>query len=302
MAELMVFDLQRFALHDGPGIRTTVFLKGCPLDCIWCHNPESKKSKPQMGYLEKNCTYCGRCQKLCQYSVHRVSKRDCHKIDFSKCVQCGLCVDACPNHALKIFGKRMTSEEILQVVMKDWDFYQKSGGGLTVSGGEPMLQFYALLELLKKAKEKGLHICLDTSGQASQNQYKAVAEFVDVFLFDYKITVPEEHKRYTGVDNRLILKNLDYLCRNGSHIYLRCPIIPGINDNEQHYEGIAKLSRKYEGIEQVNLMMYHDMAKGKSVQIGEQYALPDIKTIEAEEKKLIYSKVESYGCLGLQDS
>jgi pyruvate formate lyase activating enzyme len=302
MTELMVFDLQRFALHDGPGIRTTVFLKGCPLDCLWCHNPESKKSSPQLGFLEKNCTDCGRCQEVCQYSVHRVSKTQHHEIDFSGCVQCGLCVDACPGHALKIFGKRMTSEEILQTVMKDWDFYQRSCGGLTVSGGEPMLQFDALLNLLKKAKEKGLHICLDTSGRASQEKYRAVAEFVDVFLFDYKITDVKEHKRYTGVDNHLILKNLDYLCRYGSRIYLRCPIIPGINDNEKHYRSIAGLSHKYEAIEQVNLMMYHNMAKGKAAQIGEQYALPEIKTIETDEKRQIYSKVESYGCLNLRES
>ncbi|MGC4019937.1 MAG: glycyl-radical enzyme activating protein [Muricomes sp.] len=302
MAELMVFDLQRFALHDGPGIRTTVFLKGCPLNCMWCHNPESIKSRPQLGFLEKSCTYCGKCQEVCEYSVHSVSKEHCHEIDFGRCVQCGLCVDACPTRALKIYGQSMTSEEIIQVVMKDWDFYQRSGGGLTVSGGEPMLQFEALLELLKKAKEKGLHICLDTSGQASLDKYKVVSEFVEVFLFDYKITDEKEHKQYTGADNRLILKNLDYLCENGKHVYLRCPIIPGINDNEEHYQSIAELSRRYAGIEQVNLMVYHDMAKGKAAQIGEQYALPDIKTIEAKEKEQIYSKLESYGCLRLQDS
>lgn len=302
MAELMVFDLQRFALHDGPGIRTTVFLKGCPLDCIWCHNPESKKSRAQLSFLEKKCTDCGRCQAVCPHSVHRVDGSDSHKIDFDRCVQCGKCVGVCPSQALKIFGKRMSSEEILKIVMQDQDFYQRSGGGLTVSGGEPMLQFHALLELLQKAKEKGLHVCLDTSGQATEEQYKTVSEFVDLFLLDYKTTDSGEHKRYTGVDNHMILNNLDYLCRHGSHVYLRCPIIPGINDHETHYRNIAELSCKYKEIEQVNLMTYHDMAKGKAVQIGEEYALSDIKTIGAEEKKRIYSQVEAYGCLWLQDS
>ncbi len=196
----------------------------------------------------------------------------------------------------------MSSDEVLHIVMKDWDFYQRSGGGMTVSGGEPMLQFDGLLELLKKAKQKGLHVCLDTSGQASQDKYRAIADYVDIFLFDYKTTDPDDHKRYTGVKNTLILQNLDFLCATGNHIYLRCPIIPGINDNENHYRSIAELSRKYAGIVQVNLMTYHDMAKGKSPQIGERYDLPDIRTIEMKEKQQIYDQVESYGCLRLQES
>ncbi|WP_334137322.1 glycyl-radical enzyme activating protein [Muricomes intestini] len=302
MAELMVFDLQRFALHDGPGIRTTIFLKGCPLDCVWCHNPESKKTKAQLGFLEKNCVGCGKCQEVCKHDVHIITQKGCHEIDYSNCVQCGCCANTCPSGALKIYGKRMTSEEIIETVMKDWDFYQKSGGGLTVSGGEPMLQFECLLELLKKAKAKGLHVCLDTSGQAPEEKYLTIAEYVDLFLFDYKMTDEQQHRRYTGVDNQLILKNLDSLGRHKSHVYLRCPIIPGINDNEIHYRSIAQLSRKYDNIDQVNLMMYHDMAKGKAAQIGEEYSLPDLKSIEAKEKRRIYEKVESYGCLRLQES
>jgi glycyl-radical enzyme activating protein len=302
MAELSVFDLQRFALHDGPGIRTTVFLKGCPLKCMWCHNPESKKKTAQLGFIEKNCTLCGTCQQVCPHGVHTVNATEGHWIDFDRCVQCGLCVAACPNHALKIYGKTMTSEEILQTVMKDWDFYQRSGGGLTISGGEPMQQFHALQDLLREAKKKGLHICLDTSGLASRDKYAAIADYVDVFLFDYKITDPEEHRRYTGQDNRMILKNLDYLCERGCRVHLRCPIVPGINDNDAHYQSIANLTHKYPEIEQVNLMMYHDLAKGKAEQIGEQYQLPDIKTILPEQARTIYSKVESYGCLRLQES
>lgn len=297
---LTVFDIQRFALHDGPGIRTTVFLKGCPLDCLWCHNPESKKSKPQLGFLEKNCSCCGKCVNTCEHDVHIISANDRHHLQYQNCIQCGICINTCPNHALKIFGQQMTSEEIIKIVEKDRDFYERSGGGITVSGGEPMMQFEALRQLLQQAKEIGLHVCLDTSGQADTKKYEEIAKYVDIFLFDYKLTDPEEHKRYTGVANTLILHNLERLCQKGSQIYLRCPIIPGINDNESHYRAIGKLSRQYNNIQQINLMTYHDMAKGKAQQIGECYALSEIKTITSEGKKAIYEKVKSYGCLRLQ--
>lgn len=302
MSELMVFDIQKFALHDGPGIRTTVFLKGCPLDCVWCHNPESKKRKAQLGFLRKNCTGCGKCEEVCEQGVHRLRSDGCHRIDYEQCVQCGKCEGVCLNHALKIYGKRMDTETILEYVMKDRDFFERSGGGLTVSGGEPMMQFEGLSDLLKKAKDEGLHVCMDTSGQAPEDQYRRIMPYVDLFLFDYKITGAQEHKKYTGVDNSLILSNLDFLCRNGSQIFLRCPIIQGINDNEGHYRAIAGLPHRYESIEQVNLMMYHDMAKGKSEQIGERYELASLKSIDIAEKKKIYEKVRSLGCLRLHES
>lgn len=302
MADLMVFDLQRFALHDGPGIRTTVFVKGCPLNCVWCHNPESKKGEPQLGFLEKKCVGCGKCEAVCKNHVHKITEQGKHIIDFSRCKHCGKCVQSCVENALKIIGKKMTSDEILKIVLKDRDFFERSGGGLTISGGEPMMQFPALLELLKAAKEYNLHICLDTCGQAAESKYAEIAKYVDIFLFDYKITDAIQHKKYTGLDNLRIRANLDYLCTHGSKVYLRCPIIPGINDNEAHYRAIAELSRKYDGIEQVNLMTYHDMAKGKAAQIGENYALSQIKTIEKQQKEKIYEQVEACGCLKLQIS
>ena len=292
---LTVFDIQRFALHDGPGIRTTVFLKGCPLDCLWCHNPESKKSRPQLGLLRKNCVGCGKCASVCEKGVHSFTADGSHEVDFELCDACGECVKACPNSALKIYGKPMTVKDILKTVVRDRDFYDRSGGGLTVSGGEPMAQFEGLKVLLEAAKESGIHVCLDTSGQAATEKYAAIAPYVDLFLFDYKLTDPDTHRIYTGADNSLILKNLDYLCRSGSKVFLRCPIIPGVNNDDLHYRGIAELSRKYDGIVQVNLMTYHDMAKGKAEQIGERYALPEIKTIANDEKKLIYDKVAALG-------
>lgn len=301
MSELTVFDIQKFALHDGPGIRTTVFLKGCPLNCVWCHNPESKKRALQLAFFKKNCISCKNCQMVCKEGVHAVTQSG-HHIDYSRCMQCGECEKACLSHGLKMYGKKMESQKILETVLKDNDFFIRSGGGITVSGGEPMLQFEGLLGLLKEAKKEGLHVCLDTCGYADTAEYSRIAPYVDLFLFDYKLTDKEKHKSYTGVDNALILKNLDYLCRNKSMMYLRCPVIPGINDDDAHFQRIAKLSQKYENIVQVNLMMYHDMAKGKSEQIGEEYALKDVKTMPEEEKKKIYERVRSFGCFKLRES
>ncbi len=298
---LNIFDVQRFALHDGPGIRTTVFLKGCPLNCVWCHNPESKKALPQLGFLAKKCIGCGLCAEVCPQGVHKTDAVKGHTIDYSRCAKCGRCVSACPNKALKIFGRKAAVDEIIQDVLKDRDFYRRSGGGLTVSGGEAMMQFEPLLKLVKQAKENNIHVCLDTCGYAPSDNYKKIAAYVDVFLFDYKLTDSAAHKKYTGVDNGLILRNLKCLCDIGAKIYLRCPIIPGINDTNEHYQAIAKISRQYKNIEQVNLMAYHDMAKGKTAQIGESYSLPDIKTVSAEQKKAMYKQVESCGCLHLQE-
>lgn len=302
MANLRVFDLQRFALHDGPGIRTTVFLKGCPLDCVWCHNPESKRYSRQLGYLEKTCIRCGRCEEICPQKVHHISEDGVHTVNFSACLQCGKCVDACPGRALKIFGKDLPHEEILKIILRDRDFYQRSGGGMTVSGGEPMMQFEGLWELLRAAKQEGIHVCLDTSGQADPEKYRQIADLVDIFLFDYKITDAKLHRQYIGTDSRRILDNLDLLCGLKKDIFLRCPIIPGINDTEEHYRAIAKLSGKYDAIRQVNVMAYHDMAKGKAEQIGMPYILAEKKTVERDEKRQIYEKLKEYGCLHLQES
>lgn len=299
---LQIFDIQRFALHDGPGIRTTIFVKGCPLNCLWCHNPESKRFQPQLSCLFKNCTSCGTCVSVCPNGVHSIDATGAHEIDFDRCQCCGACVEACYNKVLKIYGVKMSTEEMIKIVLRDVPYYERSGGGLTISGGEPMSQFDGTLELLKRAKEKGLHTCLDTSGFASTERYEQIMPYVDLFLLDYKLTDMEKHKTYTGVPNDLIKENLDMLCRNGALIYLRCPIIPGINDDDEHFAAIAMLSQKYESILQVNVMAYHDMAKGKVKHIGQTYALPELKTVDKAGKRQIYNRLEQMGCLRLAES
>lgn len=302
MSTLQVFDIQRFALHDGPGIRTTIFVKGCPLDCLWCHNPESKRFRPQLSCLYKNCTSCGRCVKACPNGVHRIDAEGHHHIAYEKCIQCGRCVDECYNKALKIYGHPRDTQELLELIQRDADFYRRSGGGLTISGGEPMSQFEGTKELLQKAKDAGLHTCLDTCGFAPTEKYQEIKQYVDLFLLDYKLTDREKHKKYTGVDNTLIKKNLKFLCENGASLFLRCPVIPGINDDDEHFAAIAALSRQYSAIKQVNIMAYHDMAKSKAVQIGTEYALSDLKTVEKEQKEELYHRLEAHGCLRLQES
>lgn len=301
MGKLLVFDIQKYALHDGPGVRTTIFLKGCPLRCAWCHNPESQNVKPQLGCIYKDCIGCRECASVCPSGVHSFAE-GVHNIDFAGCRLCGRCVEQCYKHALRIYGKYMETDHLIKTVMEDWDFYQNSGGGMTVSGGEPMVQINALLKLLAAAKEKDLHICLDTCGYAQPEHYESVSRYVDIFLFDYKITNNEDHIKYVGVSNELILKNLARLADLGKTIYLRCPIIPGINDNEVHLKRIAELSCQYPAIEQVNLMYYHDMGKGKAVQVGMEYMLGDLKTVEKEYKEKTESTLKRFGCTKLHNS
>lgn len=301
MKDLCIFDIQRFAIHDGPGIRTTVFTKGCPLDCQWCHNPESKSFLPQLRYLSKNCTGCGRCRDVCPANAHHIDQNG-HTVDFQLCNLCGSCVKACCFGALKIYGETKTTNEILDVVERDRAFYDKSGGGVTVSGGEPMVQLNPLLELLENAKKRRFHTCLDTCGFAPTKSYSKIRQFVDLFLFDYKITDPDKHLQYTGVRNDLILDNLDFLCSNGGTVFLRCPIIPDINDDDEHLRAIAALSCKYDAIKQVNIMAYHDMGRGKAKQIGSSYSLDETADMNNEAKQQLYLRLEDFGCTKLENS
>lgn len=299
---LHVFDIQRYALHDGPGIRTTVFVKGCPLDCLWCHNPESKRREPQLGCLFSQCVSCGACRDVCPQGAHQVES-GAHTILFDRCKACGECVAACGTGALRLYGRGWSTGELMEVIGRDAAYYGRSGGGLTISGGEPLLQFDGTLELLRAAREQGIHTCLDTCGFAPQERYEVLLPYVDLFLLDYKLTQPERHKRYTGVSNELILSNLAFLCSHGAHVFLRCPIIPGVNDDDGHLEAVAALSRAWpEAIEQVNIMAYHNMASGKTAQLGGEYALRDLPSMTREDKAHICRRLEALGCIHLRES
>ena len=270
-----VFNIQHFSIHDGPGIRTTVFMKGCPLSCVWCHNPESIKKHTELSYNSEKCSGCGACLKICENKGHVFNTDEngdllSHALNRENCMICGKCAGVCYYNSLELIGKDYTADEVIKDVMRDGVFYETSGGGITLSGGEPMYQFDFTLELLKKSKINGLHTCIETSGFASPEQFERIIPYIDLFLYDYKYDyrLPEKHKEYCGVSNEVIMKNLKLLNDSKSKIILRCPIIPGINDNSEHFKSIAETAEKYDGITEVDLEPYHPLGISKNMNIG----------------------------------
>ena len=256
-----VFNIQRFCVNDGPGIRTTVFLKGCPLSCVWCHNPESQRFEPEILFYKDKCTGCGRCK--CVTAADR---------DF-----------VCFNGAKEICGKTVSANEVTAEVLKDKPFYENSGGGMTLSGGEPLAQYDFSLKLLKKAKENGIHTAVETCGYAEKPKILEIAKYVDLFLFDCKETDPDLHKEYTGVDNKIILENLKALSDAGSKIILRCPIIPGFNDRAEHFKGISETAENFIGIEHIEIEPFHPLGESKYSALGREVAdipVPSGKTVD----------------------
>lgn len=281
MKKGMIFNIQKFSVNDGPGIRTTVFMKGCPLRCLWCHNPESNSVKPDLFYNGEKCTGCGQCAAVCPKDCHKIDETG-HRFDRNACVLCGACADACPSGALELAGYETTVDHVLETVLQDKAFYETSGGGMTLSGGEPMYQFDFALSLMQAAKAAGLHTCMETCGFAPWEHYAEIAPYTDIFLFDYKLTNPDSHKTYTGADNSLILENLKKLDDLGCATVLRCPIIPTVNDHAAHFAGIAQTANSLKHILRVDIEPYHPLGKGKTENLDKNYALDDL-TFPAEE-------------------
>ncbi|OGV36902.1 MAG: hypothetical protein A2X48_16045 [Lentisphaerae bacterium GWF2_49_21] len=268
----IVFDIQKFSINDGPGIRTTVFLKGCPLDCLWCHNPESKGKEPEISFISEKCILCGYCAATCPNKCHAIDGKG-HSYDRAKCLRCGKCTMECYSKALELIGKEMTVEEVMSEVLKDVPFYETSNGGMTISGGEPMAQFQFTKALLEDAKKHKLHNCLETSGYAPMERYKEVLRNVDIFLYDFKESDPARHLKCTGVPQDIIVNNLVELDSLGAKSVLRCPIIPKLNDRKNHLLEIAKLANRLSNIIEINILPYHPLGKSKSSRIGKEYPL-----------------------------
>lgn len=263
--KLKVSEIQRFCMHDGPGIRTTVFLKGCPLRCAWCHNPETQKSAAELLFYQNKCISCHGCINACPQDVHIINEQ--HIIDRSKCTVCAECVAHCPTGALEMCGRSMSIEEIVKVIETDLAFYRENGG-VTLSGGEPFAQGKATLSLLKACKEKGIGTAIETCGYADPDIIRASAPYVDLFLWDIKDTNNIRHKKYTGVANESILDNLALVNQLNAKIRLRCIMVNGVNTNECHYSAIADIAKTINDLDGVELLPYHTYGGTKSVFIG----------------------------------
>ena len=281
-----IFDIKRFALHDGPGIRTTVFLKGCPLRCAWCQNPESLSHEREIMYRSEHCTKCGACAEACPQGAHRVES-ETHTFDRDTCTLCGKCVEACPAGALEWVGRDVTVDEVMDEVERDRPFYEESGGGVSVSGGEPLAQAAFTTALLRAAAGRGLHTCLDTTGCAPWEVVEAVLPHTRLFYYDVKVIDEARHRELTRVGNELIIANLKEIVGRGAAVVIRRPFVPGLNDSDDELAALARLVRELDGLRgtadaplderlECDVLPYHAMASGKYAGLGMEATLRDV--------------------------
>ncbi|MGB9553206.1 MAG: glycyl-radical enzyme activating protein [bacterium] len=282
----IVFNIQRYSIQDGPGIRTTVFLKGCPLHCLWCHNPEGINPKPEIVWWERRCLGCKECQKACPLNT------DVFPPAFDPlCDLCGKCLEVCPAKALELAGKEFTVPELMEEILKDRIFFDVSQGGVTFSGGEPLFQGEFLLSMLQALKEEKVHTTVDTSGYASPELFRKVSETADLFLYDLKLMDEKKHRHFTGVSNQVILENLTLLTKENRKVIVRFPVIPGINDNPQNVQTMGEFLASLK-IEEIDLLPYHKIAQDKYRRLGRKYQLtylepPSPERLEEIKKSLV---------------
>ncbi len=286
-----IFDIQRFSVHDGPGIRTTIFFKGCPLSCLWCSNPESQSPKPQVLYFTHLCKGCATCVQVCPQKAISV-ENDALNYNREKCVNCGACADACLYEARILSGRQVSVEEICEVVSKDWRYYMQSGGGVTCGGGEALMQPDFLRALLTRLRDGlGYHTCLDTSGFAPWKVFETMLPHLDLVLLDIKHMDSAAHKKLTGVDNGPILNNARELGKRAFPVLIRVPLITGANDDEAHIHTLGKFLRE-NSLCDVELMPYHTYGLNKYRALGIEYPLSERPKPDADACKNI---LESYG-------
>lgn len=262
-----IFDIQHFSVHDGPGIRTTVFLKGCQIRCLWCHNPEGLSLRAhELSFVANKCILCGECERVCRENAHVLNENG-HEIRRERCIRCGKCAQACPTKAIQLCGREIEAREIIEEAEKDRAFYRENGG-LTISGGEPMMQREFVRELVQLANQAEIKVALETNLCYDFSWLEDIYRGVDLFLTDWKESDPERHRQYTGVSNAQVKENLFQLHDRGARVLIRCPIIPSYNDREDHFRMIAKLTQDLPNFEGAELLPYHNLGVSKIARFG----------------------------------
>jgi pyruvate formate lyase activating enzyme len=290
----IVFDIERFAIHDGPGIRTTVFLKGCPLRCQWCHNPEGQAPEPELVIHGNRCIECFACLEVCPQGA--ISFDEVSLVtDRHLCTACGTCVEVCYAGAREWAGQEMTVGEVLTEIARDIPFYDESRGGVTFSGGEPLYQPDFLMALLKTCAARGIGTALDTCGLSAWEQLEAVGEYVDLFLYDLKVMEDVRHRELTGVSNELILRNLQALSRSGHEIILRVPVIPGVNDDAESVRQIGAFAADLPALQRVDLLPYHSTAEEKYRRLGKTYHLAGVVSPSGQQVAGLAEIIRGFG-------
>lgn len=293
-----IFNKQKYNMYDGPGVRTLVFFKGCPLRCKWCSNPEGLERKYQIMFKPTTCVSCGSCVPVCPQKIHSISSSGEHIIDRSiDCIGCGQCVEACIPEALKVAGEQVPISELLEYVEQDRAFYDQSGGGVTLGGGEVTSQLEAAINLLQACKQEGLHTAIETCGYTKKETILRFAEYVDLFLFDLKHIDPDRHFELTGVRNEMILENLEELIMKRNHVKVRMPMLKGINDSEAEIRGVIeflKPFREFKNFEGIDLLPYHKLGVNKYVQLGMDYPIEGDPSLDDADLDRIEGWIREY--------
>lgn len=294
-----ITDIQKYSIHDGNGIRTTVFFKGCPLSCEWCHNPETQNYEPDLQYDREKCTGCGTCVRACPHDAIEL-KDGKVETDKTKCTLCGRCAEVCLNGLREVVGQEYSVNELMKILRKDEMFYEESGGGVTLSGGEVMtMDMDYITELVKKLHHEGISVIIDTCGQAPYENFEKIMPYVDVFLYDIKIMDNEKHKKYIGADNTMIYDNLKRLAKDGAKIYIRIPTIKEVNGNEEDMrQAIDFLKDNDIHPLRVNLLPYHNTGSSKYPKLSREYMG---ENLHAPSKEEMQSFVNMFTEAGYQD-
>ncbi len=292
MVKGKIFDMKDFAVHDGPGIRTTVFFKGCPFRCWWCHNPEGIEKKDELFFYRARCIDCGRCSEVCSKDAVSESEEGV-QIDRKRCEVCGRCAEVCPSEALKITGREVSVEDIFKEIDRSTLFHDTSGGGITLSGGEPFFQYDLMEGLVERCDAEGIHVAVDTSGHVDPEKFESMIDKIDLFLYDLKFIDEELHEKYTGLTNKNVLKNLQTLLDHDNEVWIRIPLIPEITATDENIGSIIEFLSQFKGVKEIHLLPYHGV-KEKYNRLGKEYKL-EVKNISRQRFESVRKRFEDEG-------